>query len=142
MPRRLHMERPLGLTKQIALLCAAVVVAVLPTLALAQTDTAVASAKSQLDAKSDQWMLDHIATWLRTNGCTISKDRQQEFQDGVLTLVLENLRVPPELHADLIPVADDRMERAADAWEASGKTFEDLGLFMDDDAETLQVDPC
>ena len=142
MPRRLQTERPFGLTRQIALLCATVVVAVLPNLALAQTDADYDRAKSRLNAKSDQWMLDQVATWLRANGCTISKDRQQEFEKGVLTLVLENLRVPPELHADLIPAADDRMERAAAAWEASGKTFEDLGLFMDDDRETLRLDPC
>jgi hypothetical protein len=134
MPRRLFMKR----TQVLALV--GVLAAGLPV--LAQTDAAYKAALAQLDRKSDQWMLDHVATWLRANGCTISRDREQEFEDGVLGLVLESLQVPPELHADLIPAADDRMDRAADAWEASGKTFEDLGLFMDDNGETLRLDPC
>jgi hypothetical protein len=138
MPIRLQMVAPHGL----ALVLAGGVAGGMPVLALAQTDTAVEAATAQLDAQSDQWMLDHLAIWLRANGCTISKDRQQDFEDGVLGLVLDGLQVPPELQADLIPAADDRMQRAAEAWEASGKTIEDLGLFMSEDGETLRLDPC
>ena len=146
MPRRLQILRAEGLPRAAMRRgFAAVLAATVPTLALAETSPASAELEEAwmlIDAQSDEWMLDHLAAWLRANGCTVSKDRQEEFQDGVLTLVLENLRVPTELHADLIPGADDRMGRAAEAWEASGRTFEDLGLFMDDNGETLRLDPC
>lgn len=134
MPHFLHSSVRFG--------CVAVLAFGFPALALAQTDTAVEAAKLQIDTQSDQWMLEHVAKWLRANGCTVSRERQQDFHDGVLKLVLLNFQVPPELHAELIPVVNDRMERAAAAWFAAGQTYEDLGLFMDADEETLRAEPC
>lgn len=132
----------IGRPRGLAIALAGVLSLAFSGLALAQTDAAVEAATVQIDAQSDQWILEHLAKWLRANGCTVSRERQQDFQDGVLELVLENLQVPPELHAELIPVVDDRMERAADAWFAAGQTYEDLGLFMDADEETLKAEPC